>query len=225
MKRSTTGFTLIELLIVVAIIAILAAIAVPNFLEAQTRAKVSRVYTDFRSLATALESYRTDHSDYLPDVTNGGGWIGGFNPGDRLIGLTTPVAYLTKAIVQSPFISPYDEDVYWSSYQYTTTKGQLRAPSGNAERDAYLNGFYRMANGQPPKVGQGLPPYADGPAWMMLDRGPDLLYFYIWVNPGWIGASVTPQTYAQATVFYDPTNGSISEGEICSSQTKGSNKN
>jgi type II secretory pathway pseudopilin PulG len=50
------------LLIVVAIIAILAAIAVPNFLEAQTRAKVSRTHADMRSLATALEAYAVDNS-------------------------------------------------------------------------------------------------------------------------------------------------------------------
>lgn len=58
------GFTLIELLIVVAIIAILAAIAVPNFLEAQVRAKVSRVKNDQRSLATALETYYVDNNTY-----------------------------------------------------------------------------------------------------------------------------------------------------------------
>ena len=62
MKRK--GFTLIELLIVVAIIAILAAIAVPNFLEAQVRSKVSRVRTDHRSLATAIESYYVDNNSY-----------------------------------------------------------------------------------------------------------------------------------------------------------------
>jgi len=48
------AFTLIELLIVVAIIAVLAAIAVPNFLESQTRAKVSRAKSDMRAVATAL---------------------------------------------------------------------------------------------------------------------------------------------------------------------------
>jgi prepilin-type N-terminal cleavage/methylation domain-containing protein len=58
------GFTLIELLIVVAIIAILAAIAVPNFLEAQVRAKVSRVKNDQRSLATGIESYYVDNNTY-----------------------------------------------------------------------------------------------------------------------------------------------------------------
>ncbi|NUN51586.1 MAG: prepilin-type N-terminal cleavage/methylation domain-containing protein [Planctomycetaceae bacterium] len=58
------GFTLIELLIVVAIIAILAAIAVPNFLEAQVRSKVSRVQSDQRSMATALASYYVDNNGY-----------------------------------------------------------------------------------------------------------------------------------------------------------------
>jgi prepilin-type N-terminal cleavage/methylation domain-containing protein len=63
-RRSASGFTLIELLIVVAIIAILAAIAVPNFLEAQTRAKVSRVKADLRTLLTAVETYHIDSNKY-----------------------------------------------------------------------------------------------------------------------------------------------------------------
>jgi type II secretion system protein G len=58
------GFTLIELLIVVLIIAILAAIALPNFLEAQTRAKLARVAADMRTLVTALEAYAVDNSAY-----------------------------------------------------------------------------------------------------------------------------------------------------------------
>ena len=71
MKQSRQGFTLIELLIVVAIIAILAAIAVPNFLEAQTRAKVSRVKADVRSLTTALELYYIDSNEYPPNPPPG----------------------------------------------------------------------------------------------------------------------------------------------------------
>jgi type II secretion system protein G len=58
------GFTLIELLIVVAIIGILAAIAVPNFLNAQLRAKIARVQSDLKALSLAIESYRLDAGAY-----------------------------------------------------------------------------------------------------------------------------------------------------------------
>ena len=62
-----TGFTLIELLIVIAIILILIAIALPNFLESQMRAKVARVQAEQRSFSIAMESYYQDFRDYPPD--------------------------------------------------------------------------------------------------------------------------------------------------------------
>lgn len=61
------GFTLIELLIVIAIILILIAIALPNFLAAQMRARVSREKSDMRTLALAIESLRTDRNVLLVD--------------------------------------------------------------------------------------------------------------------------------------------------------------
>lgn len=99
-SKKTTGFTLIELLIVVAIIAVLAAIAVPNFLEAQTRAKVSRAKSDLRTLANAVESYFIDHGTYPPDGDDT--QFLDFNVMKTLRVLTTPIAY-TKSLPFDPF--------------------------------------------------------------------------------------------------------------------------
>jgi type II secretion system protein G len=62
--RKQTGFTLIELLIVVAIIGIIAAIAIPNLLNAIDRGKQKRSMADMRSLGTAVESYSVDVNFY-----------------------------------------------------------------------------------------------------------------------------------------------------------------
>jgi prepilin-type N-terminal cleavage/methylation domain-containing protein len=101
-RTRSRAFTLIELLIVVAIIAILAAIAVPNFLEAQVRAKVSRAQADMRSLATALESYVVDHNKYprartkITPVDDGSVNWNLIPLAARMYGLTTPIAYITQ---------------------------------------------------------------------------------------------------------------------------------
>src|ERR1043165_9972172 len=63
-RRFAQGFTLIELLIVAAIIGILAAIAIPNLLNALQRGKQKRTMADIRNLATAIESYTVNNNNY-----------------------------------------------------------------------------------------------------------------------------------------------------------------
>ena len=96
------GFTLIELLIVIAIILILIAIALPNFLEAQIRARVTKAKGEIRTLGIAMESYRLDWKVYP------GRSVPYYNlPGiDRqqvgLTWLTSPIAYITS-LPDDPF--------------------------------------------------------------------------------------------------------------------------
>ena len=64
MARRSNGFTLIELLIVVAIIGIIAAIAIPNLLNAIDRGRQKRSMADLRTVATVVEQYEIDNSFY-----------------------------------------------------------------------------------------------------------------------------------------------------------------
>ena len=143
------GFTLIELLIVVAIIAILAAIAVPNFLEAQVRAKVSRSLADMRTLKTGLESYMVDNNSYpqssCPLNSNniglyGTGPGGRVNPEDTWVNyarLTTPVSFLTT-IPKDPFSDFQNPSWYGgdgqSPFHYYSGNGVKYGTAGYRDR-------------------------------------------------------------------------------------------
>lgn len=191
MKR---GLTLIELLVVVAVVAILAAIAVPNFLEASMRANVSRTKADLRTIATGLESYFVDINRYPPDaqfqVTN---YLG------RLQHLTTPVAYLTT-LPTDPFANE------GRIIEYVTTNGFPNAytfPFSSSNFIYPLTYDYACAvqpNGQrePQSTWERISSQPDAVQWSLRGVGPDK-----W--PEYLGRIVAP---------YDPTNGTVSEGNI-----------
>lgn len=115
-----SGFTLIELLIVIAIILILISIALPNFLEAQIRAKYDKSAGDSRSLGIAVESLRVDRNTLLVDIWDDDnlegvlrlrdlfGHIADPNKATRMqrdvmAPLTTPVVYIAE-VPQDPFL-------------------------------------------------------------------------------------------------------------------------
>jgi len=183
--KTKSGFTLIELLIVVAIIAILAAIAVPNFLESQVRAKVSRVKADMRSLAAAIESYQTDHNHYP--------WYDapGYPPRYhsviyRLIQLTTPTAYITTVDFHDPFLSQ-GSDAYGDGIP------RYRLNYRNHE-------FWRSSSN----------PWVKVPVWVLNSIGPDRA-----PNKGLMTEMAARGLVPTGTVvIYDPTNGTVSAGDM-----------
>ncbi len=98
MKSPCRGFTLIELLIVAAIIGVLAAIAVPNFINARMKALVARVEADHKAIKTALGMYMVDH-DRFPSYGNPEDVVTAIAAGAITylpIRLTTPVSYLSS---------------------------------------------------------------------------------------------------------------------------------
>ncbi|MCB2155219.1 prepilin-type N-terminal cleavage/methylation domain-containing protein [bacterium] len=189
------AFTLIELLIVVAIIAILAAIAVPNFLEAQSRSKVSRCLADMRTLRTGIEAYAVDWNDYPQyGVLNANGTIQNPHispsgaPSHKFLSecLTTPLAYVTH-LLEDPFVLRSDApqsdwQEFWARYFYTNLD-QFEALMGPAA---------------PPVIAQTRDEYG---IWIQAGAGPD-----------------RDRLDLANDTAYDPTNGTISDGDIIASQ-------
>ncbi len=107
-NKGRKGFTLIELMIVIAIIIILAAIAIPNYLRMTERAKKAALESDLKSLATALETFHTDWGQYpatgwdnMKAELTGTAGAGGINVSGapNLLGEEGPIEYITEAAI------------------------------------------------------------------------------------------------------------------------------
>lgn len=192
-RGERAGFTLIELLIVVAIIAILAALAIPNFMEATARAKVARAQSDMRSCAMAIEAYVLDCAAYptmlVPGFTGGIPQLRGADLKWWYVpdSLSTPIAYLATAALWCPFggnwdKAPYFPDFIWMRYGYENVPEMIEAAKT----------FSLLQRRYPPDAVEW------SGSWRLECVGPDRLW-----NP---------------SVRYDPTNGTISGGDIIRTQ-------
>jgi len=211
----SNAFTLIELLIVVAIIAVLAAIAVPNFLEAQTRAKVSRARADHRAISTGLEAYHIDHNTYpLSNQSSRALLVGevrnGYKP--TLERLSTPVAYLTgKASYQDPFKGTktyqgnnLEEVVPIESYSYWEDSGHFNL-YWYVARNSKMDGATAVWD----------QPAEEKPVWYALESaGPDGAHHNLGSALNLMKTESSAQKAVALKTVYDTTNGTVSRGSI-----------
>lgn len=185
---TTKAFTLIELLITVGIISILAAVAVPNFMEASARAKVSTARNDMRVLANAIEAYSVDYGRPPYDGEPGFTYYGWVN---SLSGLTSPVAYLTTP----------PADPFHASVGEPTRPGHTHYLDGGKRQQSYdYSSAYWNAIGFDIPMTKTWRAHFGSSAWKISSAGPDLAH-----------------TFGLAAL-YDPTNGTMSEGDLIRSQ-------
>jgi prepilin-type N-terminal cleavage/methylation domain-containing protein len=210
------GFTLIELLIVIAIILILIAIALPNFLEAQLRAKYTKVQSELRSLTVALESYAVDWNGQYPLDANESPTP--YSPVVRadqdgmdyfsFMALTTPVAFMSE--VPRDFFQdnrpmgaiPQANGVPYLTYNYhesVSLKSNPGSGSGDNNAGAILERY--------------------GIRWVVFGIGPDETWQIETMINFQIIQSLISSKNGGSAFSYSPTNGTRSRGDIMRSNS------
>jgi type II secretory pathway pseudopilin PulG len=165
-------------------VGLLAAIAVPNFLEAQTRSQVSRTQSDLRMMATAIEAYYVDHNAYpahtldrTKTLLNGTPSINAdptvpfplSDPTGRVASIISPVQYLTS-YPSDPF-RPVDPEV-------------------------------------------GFAYYSTGTAWILYSPGPDQTYDIVAPAALFDPEDGSLLDEPWLLLAFDPTNGTVSAGDV-----------
>ncbi|MBX3727749.1 MAG: prepilin-type N-terminal cleavage/methylation domain-containing protein [Candidatus Sumerlaeia bacterium] len=210
------GLTLIELLVVVAVIAILAALAIPNFLEAQTRAKVAAARSNLRVVTSGLEAYAVDQGQYPPTRARFPADPFALYSDVQLARLTTPVAYITGGAFRDPFGTIQARPLTPSGLSATATSAasgdsfpELQPP--NSQRSLLYYHYPSLA------ARHGIPRlYRHGGA--IISIGPDLTDSLGAYRP--FDAQLFQNEFGHTSyrhpidTEYDPTNGTISLGDL-----------
>lgn len=190
------AFTLIEILVVVAIVGLLSAIAVPNFQTAQVRSKVSRAHADMRSLAIAVAAFQADYNRCVPDFLTYYALTGQTIPAnDPSVWrqLTTPVPYMTAL--------PFDGFREVDSGGVSGGLPGLNVPYYSYFARGWMDEIHSMSDGSLTRddfLGD----------WSITSPGPNRLCNY----GEWI--FMRDEVRKGSPRQYDPSNGMVSEGDL-----------
>jgi prepilin-type N-terminal cleavage/methylation domain-containing protein len=221
-RGSGAAFTLVELLVVIGIISILAAIAMPNYQEALTRSKTAKFMGDCKAVETALETYNADYNfypaeDYYPvgsnmeesDMESTYPAIG-FVPR----ALTTPIGYIGK-VPMDPFRNrnpSYNPSQFPERRPCNYSNDMVNTQQNPTSPDAYyVSQVYGMLQGETSRDNRQM----SAAIWMINSPGPDGDRDHGW-NSRWSDYSEDSPVPDEdnAPTVYDPTNGTTSDGDL-----------
>ncbi|NQU42647.1 prepilin-type N-terminal cleavage/methylation domain-containing protein [bacterium] len=208
------AFTLVELLICVAILAILAAIALPHFQRAQVQAKISASRNNQRTLAGAIEIYLVDYGRYPEPVASEDDRYGIVSH-LALKSLTTPIAYIGVDSFHDPFgllqiNEPVTQGAGAGEGALHGDPFRLPSPSYNTKQSLFYFYYPHIAE----IIGDAR---MYSPAYAIVSVGPDLKDSFMVYFPFPESLPQAARQYGICSTWdcvYDPTNGTRSEGDF-----------